>query len=125
MTIDYGILQSELGKQYKLTTLETRRVRGDQDNVNYTHLFELNPPITRGHDLKLEKKFNRTNSRKFAFSQRIINDWNYLPSAVVHAKNINTFKKETFFSKIIRTIFNKRAHAYYKFKKERTNYKHI
>ena len=59
------------------------------DNVNYTHLFELNPSITRGHDLTLKKKLSRTNSRKFSFSQRIINDWNSLPSAVVHAKNIH------------------------------------
>ena len=50
-------------------SLAYRRRRGDLiqvfkllhsiDNVNYTHLFELNLSITIGHDLKLRKKIQQ------------------------------------------------------------------
>ena len=62
------------------------------DNVNYSQLFDINHSITRGHDFKLKKRFSKTNSRKFTFSQRTVNDWNSLPPAVVYADDIKCFK---------------------------------
>ena len=84
-------------------SLAYRRRRGDLipvykllhnvDNVKADYLFHINDPITRGHDLKLKKEHCRTNTQKFSFSQRAINDWNSLPQQTVHAANINVFKK--------------------------------
>ena len=83
-------------------SLAYRRRRGDLiqvykllhnvDNVKADYLFHINDSITRGHDLKLKKEHCRTNTRKFSFSQRVINDWNSLPQQTVHAANINVFK---------------------------------
>ena len=56
-------------KKLNLFSLAYRRRRGDLiqvfkllhsiDNVNYTHIFELNPSITRGHAPKAEKKIQQ------------------------------------------------------------------
>ena len=92
-------------EKLNLFSLAYRRRRGDLiqvfkllhsiDNVNYTHLFELNPSITRGHDLKLKKNSAGPTVENFhSRSESLYNDWNSLPPAVVHAKNLNTFKKE-------------------------------
>ena len=85
-----------------LFSLSYRRRRGDLiqvykimhsiDNIRYQDLFEINRSITRGHEYKIHKQFCRTNSRKFTFSQRIINDWNSLPSSVAHSKDVTHFK---------------------------------
>ena len=89
-------------RKLNLFSLAYRRRRGDLiqvyqllhniDNVNYSQLFEINHSITRGHDFKLKKRFSKTNSRKFTFSQRTVNDWNSLPPAVVYADDIKCFK---------------------------------
>ena len=47
---------------------------------------------TRGHSLKLEKPRCRTTIPLQQFSQRIINDWNYLPEGAELAKDVNEFK---------------------------------
>ena len=89
-------------RKLNLFSLAYRRRRGDLiqvykllhniDNVNYSQLFDINHSITRGHDFKLKKRFSKTNSRKFTFSQRMVNDWNSLPPAVVSADDIKCFK---------------------------------
>ena len=83
---DYNDRLKELG----LTTLETRRKRGDLivieafkiikgfEDVN-SELFcplAINTAHLRGHDLKLFKKGVKLNVRKNFFSQRVVNDWN-------------------------------------------------
>ena len=47
----------------------------------------------RGHNFKITKV--QTNKQQFAnyFSNRIINNWNDLPSNIVNAESINQFKK--------------------------------
>ena len=52
---------------------------------NTGNLFKLNTYITRGHNFKLAKHFARTDVRKNFFSNRVVNYWNDLPSAVVSA----------------------------------------
>jgi len=88
-----------------LTTLETRRLRGDlietykilhgKEDIDHHQLFELvsNDHALRGHDLKLYKQYNRLNIRKHFFSQRVIDALNQLPSSVVDAASINSFKR--------------------------------
>ena len=84
-------------KECGLTTLETRRIRGDQIEVfnilnGYENIdsniifFEIKESkITRGHNYTLAKKQSRLDVRKFSFSQRTINVWNNLSTDCVHA----------------------------------------
>ena len=74
-------------KECGLTTLETRRLRGDQievfkilngyENIDPNIFFEIKEgKITRGHNYTLVKKQSRLDVRKYSFSQRTINVWN-------------------------------------------------
>ena len=90
-------------KYFKLTTLETRRMRGDlietfkilkhKENVNVENFFKISASDrTRGHSLKLIKNLCHLDLRKFAFSRRVINLWNALPQDVIACDTINSFK---------------------------------
>ena len=74
-------------KECGLTTLETRRLRGDQIEVfkilngyeNIDMFFSLKRDSrTRGHEVKLVKDQCRLDIRKYSFSQRTINGTNCL-----------------------------------------------
>ena len=90
-------------KECGLTTLETRRLRGDQievfkilngyENIDSNIFFEIKKSkITRGHNFTLVKKQSRLDVRKYSFSQRTINAWNKLSTDCVHATSVNVFK---------------------------------
>ena len=72
-------------KECGLTTLETRRLRGDQievfkilngyENIDRNMFFSLKKDSrTRGHEVKLVKDQCRLDIRKHSFSQRTINE---------------------------------------------------
>ena len=76
-------------KECGLTTLETRRLRGDQievfkilngyENIDRNIFFSLKKDNrTRGHEVTLEKYQCTLDIRKYSFSQRTINEWNKL-----------------------------------------------
>ena len=86
-----------------MTTLETRRLRGDQievfkivngyEDVDSNMFFKLKEGSrTRGHKVVLVKEHCRLDMRKYSFSQRVINNWNTLPNDCVNASSVNTFK---------------------------------
>ena len=91
-------------KLLNLTTLEKRRKRGDlieafkiitgKEDIEPDSLFTIanNVHHLRGHKLRLYKQPCRLNLRKNFFTQRVVNDWNRLPSYVVEAPSINAFK---------------------------------
>ena len=92
-------------KNLNLTTLETRRIRGDLievyrimngiEAIDWKLLFSKAPyDGTRGHTMKLEKKVIRLDIRKYFFSQRVIDYWNALPQIAIDAKSINQFKSQ-------------------------------
>ena len=92
-------------KECGLTTLETRRLRGDQievfkilngyENIDSNIFFEIKEiKITRGHNYTLVKKQSRLDVRKYSFSQRTINVWNKLSTDCVHASRVNMFKNK-------------------------------
>ena len=98
-TLPYERRLSVLG----LTTLKERRNRGDMievfkilNNIDYIsdkeNFFPQNYNNTRGHCNKLYKRGCNTNLRKNFFNQRIVNKWNSLPSQVVEASSVNSFK---------------------------------
>ena len=84
-----------------LTTLEARRLRGDQIEVfkivnGYEdvdrNMFFMAGSRTRGHEAALVKEQCRLDMRKYSFSQRVIHEWNKLPNYCVNASSVNMFK---------------------------------
>ena len=80
-------------QQCILTTLETRRIRGDQievfkimqgyEGLNKDMFFKIkNNSRTRGHSLASVKCHSRLDIRKYTFSLRVVNDWNRLPEGL-------------------------------------------
>ena len=47
---------------------------------------------TRGHTMRVQKTQCKSLVRRNTFSQRVVNDWNALPDAVVTSGSINQFK---------------------------------
>jgi len=86
-----------------LQRLEERRMRSDlietfkivnrKYNINTELLFQLDEGDRRGHDQKLFKKRFRLNVRKYAFSNRVIDNWSLLPASCIICTTINTFKE--------------------------------
>ena len=86
----------------KLPSLTHRRRRGDmiytykiltgKMDVRRDDFFKISNLATRGHNLKLCKQRAMKFTTRTAFSNRIINDWNALPSYVVEADTVNEFK---------------------------------
>ena len=89
-------------KEYGLTTLETRRLRGDQievfkilngyENIDRNMFFSLKKD--RGYEVKLVKDQCRLDIRKRSFSQSTINEWNKLSTDCVTASSVNMFKNK-------------------------------
>ena len=89
--------------QCGLTTLETRRLRGDQtevfkivngyEDVDRNMFFKFKEGSrTRGNKVALVKEQCRLDMRKYSFSQRVINEWNKLPNDCVNGSCVNMFK---------------------------------
>ena len=92
-------------KECGLTTLETRRLRGDQievfkilngyENIDRNMFFSLKKDSrTRGHEVKLVKDQCRLDIRKHSFSLRTINEWKNLSTDCVTASSVNMFKNK-------------------------------
>jgi len=88
-----------------LTTLETRRLRGDLieafkimkgfEDISWNNFFKMSSSKQlRGHSLKLYKPSFRLDIRKYFFSQRVINEWNLLPDELMECTTVNNFKKK-------------------------------
>ena len=60
--------------------------------VPHQDLFIISCNTTRSNGLKLYKERANTNSRLNFFTNRIINDWNTLPTDIVNALDTTSFK---------------------------------
>ena len=62
--------------------------------VDFSKLFSYHASAyqTRGHQFKLQKQQFKQDFRKLFFSNRIIEAWNNLPSDIVEANSILSFK---------------------------------
>ena len=92
-------------QEVNLISLERRRLRADLiqvfkimnglEAIPKEKLFELLPASrnTRGHQQRIFKQRVRLDSRKYFFSQRIIDEWNNLPIEAITATTINQFKR--------------------------------
>jgi len=76
----------------KRDLVENKIVTAKED-IDRDQLFQLTPDThsTRGHQLKLFKKPCRINVHKFFCSQRVVDNWNSLPSNIVESPLMNTF----------------------------------
>jgi len=89
---------SEMGYEERLkilglTTLETRRLRGDliegfkilkgHEKIDQEVFFDMSQSSLHGHSLKLNKKRVRLDVAKFSFSNRVVNEWNILDEEII------------------------------------------
>ena len=92
-------------RRLRLPSIEDRLCRGDlietyklltgKVKVDYEQFFELeHQDRTRGHCLKLKKRRSKHLYRLKFFSNRVVNQWNSLPSEVVEASTVNMFKNK-------------------------------
>ena len=84
-----------------LTSLETRRIRGDLievfkimqgfDNVENEQYFVLEGHgRTRGHNFKISKKRFYTDKGKYMFANRVVEEWNRLEEEIVSSESVNS-----------------------------------
>ena len=101
---DRGLPYGERLTRLGLTTLETRRLRGDLievfkilkgfDDVKPTDFFTMSSTGLRGHEFKLYKLYNaHLDIRKNFFTVSVIDEWNRLPEPLLHCGTLSTFKK--------------------------------
>ena len=90
-------------RKLKLPTLRFRRLRGDMIevykllhghyNISSEEIINLaGDSQTRGHSLKLKKRYARTVRHANVFSNRVVNPWNSLSESLVSAPTLNAFK---------------------------------
>jgi len=72
--------------------IEVYKFLHDLYTVDHGILVMANSSNTRGHNLKLSRIICRSRIRHDYFSQRIVKYWNGLPSDVVNASAVNSFK---------------------------------
>ena len=70
----------------------TYKVITNQVKIDPNEVFKRANRTMRGHHLKLQKKKATRMTSINAFSNRIVNDWNILPSHVVSTNSTNEFK---------------------------------
>ena len=72
--------------------------------MSYLNFFS-DKSATRGHNFKVKKHHVKTNSFHNFFTNRIVNPWNNLPSEIVNAATMNTFKNkvDSYYKSIIFT----------------------
>ena len=86
-----------------LFSLRYRRLRGDMIEIfKFVHgqskgylsgMFEFNNTTrVRGHQLRLITKHSRTRLRQSFFSRRAVGHWNKLPSDIISANSLQSFK---------------------------------
>ena len=99
-----GMQYDERLRSLNLPSLQYRRRRGDMifaykvmtDKVKLDSrkLFKSSDRTMRGHQYKIQKKQTKKLTTINACSNRIVNDWNILPSEVVSATSTNAFKNK-------------------------------
>jgi len=93
MIKDRNLSYSKRLKRLYITTLETRRLRGNLirvfkifksfDNIQHSDFFTMASTELIGHELKVYKPQVHLDIRKYFFSVRIVNAWNSLPATLL------------------------------------------
>ena len=63
-------------------------------DINPHMFFDFNvlSKTRRNHNFKIRPKKTRTNYFKFSFFNRYITDWNSIPSNIMYASSLSSFK---------------------------------
>lgn len=106
--IPYGVLRPSYTDRLSIMNLplfSERRIRGDLI-ITYRALNGLfsadlgriytlnNDERLRGHRFKLRREKFRSTQRECFLSNRVFSSWNRLPSTIVEASNVNSFKNQ-------------------------------
>ena len=88
----------------ELPSLQYRRLRGDmiytykiiteKVDIDRSNFFDMRKSSTRGHQYKITKKKATIAARINNFSNRIIDEWNKLPSRILTAETTDKFKNK-------------------------------
>ncbi len=62
-------------------------------DIDCENFFEFKSDRTRGHSWALVSKHCNKDLKRFSFSQRLVNIWNFLSETIVSAPSIPAFKK--------------------------------
>ena len=91
-------------RELELPSLVHRRKRGDMIftykllndrlDMDKNDFFKVTNTGTRGHHMKIYKEHATKRSRVNMFSNRVVKNWNGLPSIVVKAETVNAFKEK-------------------------------
>ena len=96
--LDYGDrlsalnLPSLLYRRRRMDMITVFRIIHGLEGLPFETLFTFHNTVTRGNGYKLFKKFSHLNLRKFSFSERVIEDWNHLPTFLIESPDVLTFK---------------------------------
>ena len=85
-------LPSLLYRRRRMDIITVFRIVHGLQGVPLENLFQLHNTITRGNGYKLYNHFCLLNLRKFTFSQRVIEEWNKLPTFIIKSADVLTFK---------------------------------
>ena len=67
----------------------------DLEGLEAEDFFEIGGALpTRDHCKEIFKPFCRLDIRKHFFSQRVIDEWNNLPTDIIESKTVNEFKNK-------------------------------
>ena len=94
---------SERLNKLQLQSLEHRRLIFDlimcynivsnNSCIDKDDFFKMNPNTsTRGHPFRIQVPLAKLNARNFFFCNRVVQVWNSLPSSVVEASSVQSFK---------------------------------
>ena len=73
--------------------MQTYKIMNNIDRIDEKKFFKPCKEVrTRGHSMRVQKTQCKSLIRRNTFSQRVVNDWNTLPDAVVTSGSINQFK---------------------------------
>ena len=76
---------SDLCEVYKIMHGKSKSKKSD--------FFQMAQSQTRGHTLRIQIQFCRTDKFKFFFSNRVVTSWNNLPEHIVNAPDLLEFKR--------------------------------
>jgi len=100
MIKDRNLSYIERLKRLTITTLETRRLRGEVfkifkgfDNIQQSDFCTMANTELRGHELKVCKPQVHLDIRKYFFSVRIVDAWHSLPTALLHCNSVDILKR--------------------------------
>ena len=107
-------LQSLYCRRQRGDLIEAFKILNDFTNVQMGTAFTLNTiQFTRGHPFKLVKSRCNLELRRHFFTNRVVTQWNSLPSYIVCVPTVNSFKsKLDNYWNLIRYGQNQRPMAY-------------